>query len=137
MAKVATITPTMLDIAWAAGIYEGEGTAGYTRVKGRKLDRGTQKVAVYQKDSWLIIRFQELFGGAIGKATTRPGCEIWYWAVYGPRARGFLMSVFHYLSPRRREQAKKALAGIFPTPRINKHLPRFELTSAVAAGTNN
>ena len=101
----------MLDLAWAAGIYEGEGTASYNLVADKRNSppRGTQRVVVYQKDPWLILRFRELFGGAIGKARTTPRCELWYWRVYGVRARGFLLTVFSFLSPRRKAQARAAL----------------------------
>lgn len=92
--------PTMLDIAWAAGIFEGE---GHVSVSGTSL-----KVAVTQKDDWLPCRLRDLFGGLIYKHKARPINE---WVVSGPRARGFIFTIFAFLSPRRKEQTRKALNG--------------------------
>ena len=110
-----TAVPTMLDIAWAAGIYEGEGTAnGYA---GRKRPHilATQ-VRIGQKNPWILHRCKELFGGHISTSinnsplnTDRLPITMYTWQISGARARGFLMTIYKFLSPRRKEQAKKAL----------------------------
>ena len=97
------------DIAWAAGVYEGEGTCYAPTSKCR-----TQTVSVTQKDSWLPYHLQELFGGWVYhytyKATeTQPARDYFYRKCTGPTAREFLMTIFKFLSPRRKEQVKKAL----------------------------
>lgn len=51
-----------MSIAWAAGIFEGEGWCG--TVGGLKR-RSTTLVEVRQKDLWLLERFKSLFGGSI------------------------------------------------------------------------
>ena len=79
---------TVTQIAWAAGIYEGEGTFS-----------GGRSVRVVQKDSWLIYRIAKLFGGTV---STERG--YYTWTVTGERARGFLLTIFSFLSPRRRKQ---------------------------------
>ena len=98
---------TTWDIAWAAGVYEGEGWCG----KGN-----TQMIGVGQKDRWLCDRLRSLFGGRVnerkriggsGPYADRHGGFIWN--VSGPRARGFLMTIHKFLSPRRREQMKNAM----------------------------
>jgi hypothetical protein len=90
----ATKSPIMLDIAWAAGIVEGEGN----------FNRGdtTERINVTQKDKWLLYRFQELFGGSIWTNTR----GVSRWSLTGQRARGFTMTIFSFLSPRRRIQAR-------------------------------
>jgi len=92
---------TSLQIAWAAGIYEGEGSCGWT---GRH--KNCQEAIIVQKDRWLLEKFVELFGGRI---STHGSCS--KWKVTGPTARGFLMTVYTFLSPRRKEQVKAC--GVF------------------------
>jgi hypothetical protein len=92
---------TTHDIAWAAGIYEGEGSCN-------KHD-GTQVVSVPQKDRWILDRLQAKFGGRIDwKKPCGPiGNGVFRWRLSGVRARGFLQTIFILLSPRRREQILK------------------------------
>ena len=99
--KVSISSPSVLDIAWAADIYEGEDSCC--------LNNKTQQVIVVQKDRWLIDQFQALFGGSVTlrKSYSSLGGPVWTWAVYGPRARGFLMTIFKFLSPRRKEQVRR------------------------------
>jgi len=86
------------DFIWAAGIYEGEGN-----INGRGY-HGTC-VRVSQKDTWILERLRALFGGSV--SGRRDGCR--QWSVSGARARGFAMSVYGLLSPRRQEQIRGAL----------------------------
>ena len=105
--RPASLRPTVLDIAWAAGIFEGEGNCN--------LDGTTTRATVTQKDRWLLDRLSDLFGGNVherraqyvlvnGKRTT-----VTSWGLYGARARGFLMTIYLFLSPRRKEQVRRAL----------------------------
>lgn len=88
------------DIAWAAGVYEGEGSVQIPSKRQR-----TVNVQVTQKDPWLCYRLQELFGGRV-----RENRNYKVWVISGPKARGFLMTIFLFLSPRRKERIKEALA---------------------------
>lgn len=102
-----TLHPTMLEIAWAAGIFEGEGSS----------NRGsTEMVRVGQKDKWLVERLRDLFGGKIyfknGHATAPSDgvlriWQSWQWYLAGARARGFLMTIYPYLSPWRQAQTRR------------------------------
>lgn len=94
----ATKSPTTFDIVWAAGIFEGEGSSRYSC--------GTTHVTVPQKDPWILYRFQEFFGGHISQRKTN---NIHTWSISGTRARGFLMTIYSFMSPRRKEQIKAAL----------------------------
>lgn len=99
------ITP--IQIAWAAGIYEGEGSCGPNATSRARIH-----AEVVQKDRWILERLRELFGGSI---VTHDGerngkrFEGFAWLATGKRARGFLMTIYSFLSPRRRAQVKTAL----------------------------
>lgn len=88
--------PNIKDIYWATGIYEGEGTCS-------KGNRSVQ-LFICQKDIWILNKLKTLFGGNIGKSNH---CHQWH--IHGARARGFLMTIYCLLSPRRQEQVRKAL----------------------------
>lgn len=108
-----SVHPTLLDIAWAAGIFEGEGHArgGRTHPGGGK--DYTTYVCVTQKHPWLCFRLKALFGGTVytykHKYKETLG-EYHRWVLSGPRARGFLMTVYKFLSPE--NKARQALEAI-------------------------
>ncbi len=101
-----TTHPALTDIAWAAGIVEGEGC-----VTKQKYGVG---VRVSQKEPWILYRLQALFGGSIGKQkqhhsnTFSAGSVLGTWNLQGPRARGLLMTIYKWLSPHRRAQVQAA-----------------------------
>lgn len=105
----ATEHPTIQDIAWAAGIYEGEGACSISRGK-------YATIMVGQKERWLVDRLQALFGGSIivqqqlTAGRTAP-ITMHYWSISGARARGFMMTIYKFLSPRRQQRIKEALAA--------------------------
>ena len=112
--------PTTLDIAWAAGIFDGEGSC--SSIKNPDGTLKTQQVSVGQKDRWMCDRLRDLFGGYvsdhgirhwdhwIGKKNHRGTHAGYSWHIHGPRARGFLMTIYKFLSPRRQDQIKRAMA---------------------------
>lgn len=105
--QAASEHPTTLDIAWAAGIFEGEGYCYLPQhIKERRYYPARAQVT--QKDTWILERFLKLFGGSIGKGNN--GTSVWY--CYSARADGFLMTIYKFLSPRRQAQARYALAGV-------------------------
>ena len=92
---------TTLDIAWAAGVYEGEGWIG-----GRSI-----AVTISQKDRWLLDRLRALFGGHICSYPDKRDSTRTYhiWQVGGALASGFIQTIYKFLSPRRRKQALIAI----------------------------
>lgn len=86
------------DIIWAAGIFEGEGHA--------RRAPTTEQVIIGQKDRWLCDRLRALFGGNVHY---RPRDDAFVWIATGARARGFLMSIYQMLSPRKRAQIRETL----------------------------
>ena len=95
----------MVDLAWAAGIFEGGGCIN------TKAKAATQ-VTVTQRDTYILYKLQELFGGYV-YIPKPPHCALWQ--TTGARARGFIFTVFSWLSPRRRKQIRKELAKWRPT----------------------
>lgn len=90
--------PTLLDIVWAAGIFEGEGTVAMVYVPTVRRRIGRQ-ILIVQKDPWILYKLQRLFGGYVGKQGKIKG-----WQLSGARARGFAMTIYKFLSPRRQAQ---------------------------------
>ena len=106
----ATVHPTTLDIVWAAGIYEGEGCVSRKGEGGMR----TEVVCVSQKHRWILDRLCAFFGGSVGISHYGAGSryakhELFVWNICGARARGFLMTVYQFLSPHRRLRAKQVL----------------------------
>lgn len=94
-------------IAWAAGLYEGEGSCSPNSHNHARIG-----ARVVQKDTWVLERLKGLFGGSIGEHRTTLHDRNFMgavWHVSGPRARGFLMTVYPFLSPWRRSGARTAL----------------------------
>lgn len=105
----ATVNPTTGDLKWAAGFLEGEGSFYKNKSNGSTI------VICFQVNSWPILRLQELFGGRVKRhVPSAKGREGLLWTCAGPRARGIMMTLFAFLSPRRQDQIKKALAGVLP-----------------------
>jgi hypothetical protein len=105
--------PTTGDIQWAAGIYEGEGWCQI--MKNPDGTTKTQNASVGQKDRELLDKMRDLFGGYVtDQGLFRTGDYIgkyrgYTWAIHGPRARGFLMTIYQFLTSRRKEQIRKVL----------------------------
>lgn len=93
----ATKIPSATDIAWAAGIVEGEGTV---RLAG-KTKRGFM-VTVPQKDPELLYWLRDLFGGSVSKPSGSNPC--YHWNVCGDRARLFIAQIYRYMTSRRKQQ---------------------------------
>src|SRR5438132_1687310 len=103
--------PTTLDIAWAAGIIEGEGHINSSRVVVRQCDR------------WILDRLRALFGGVVRcvkqsevRSLQNPKTGKIYhanqqheWAVSGARARGLMMTCYRFFSPHRKAQVESGL----------------------------
>ena len=101
----ATKSPTVKDIYWAAGIYEGEGNC--QRTDPYVKHHGTTEVArIGQKIPWILYKIRDLFGGSVNQEKRR---KLYVWMVSGARARGFLMTIYSILSPHRQLQAKNVL----------------------------
>ena len=92
--EAPTRKPTVKDVYWAAGFYDGEGSCIY-------VDHGIRATAS-QKGPELLERMKALFGGSV---------KVGYWYAGGARAAGFLMTIHPLLSTRRQEQVQETLAA--------------------------
>jgi hypothetical protein len=90
--------PTDIDVAWIAGLYEGEGTC--YEGKNRSVMTG-----IYQKDPEILYRCLEMFGGRISQMrhhTPDKVCNVWN--LGGDEARMFLQIIYPFMSARRKVQ---------------------------------
>lgn len=93
----------MRDLAWASGFFEGEGSFGCPRT--------TPQIQVVQVNREPLERLASIFGGKIYACSGRgKGRAYFMWAIYGHTAAGLMMTVFTFMSARRRAQILKALA---------------------------
>lgn len=98
---------TIADLAWAAGIIEGEGCM---RWKVNQFGHGTTDLTVTQKDVWILEKLQSIFGGKIYyQVDKRSNCS--HRHLGGKSAKGVIFTLFSWFSPRRRTQARKALGN--------------------------
>jgi len=104
---IATQLPSMVDLAWAAGFLEGEGSF-YSQRRG-------SHVAATQKEKEPLERLQALFGGNIRIENKKRGFSNYRWTTSGPRARGIAMTIYGFMSNRRKEQIKTALKPLTPS----------------------
>jgi hypothetical protein len=96
--------PSATDIAWAAGVYEGEGSCH------RKLGGSGIRVDIPQKHPEMLYRLKEFFGG--GVALHHHGnAEIFTWRLSGQRVPRFLASIYPYMTSRRKQQIDNAMNG--------------------------
>lgn len=100
----AKVHPTVRDLAWAAGFLEGEGHF-------RKTEN-TQQVQATQVQREPLTRLQRIFGGKIVRQhkKLRPNQnQCWEWKVCGARARGVMLTMLVFMSPRRKRQIVRSL----------------------------
>ncbi len=93
----ATKVPTEIDIAWAAGIYEGEGTCRLCGYNKRSF-----MATVVQKDPELLYRLRDWFGGSLQGNSNLSGA--YAWNICGDRARIFVALIYKFMTARRRAQ---------------------------------
>jgi len=97
----ATQSPTSLDIAFAAGFYEGEGNYSlkfgyYPIIYVGQNDR--------EKLDWLQVRFGGIVGGPYATAIAN---KTYAWRLYRERALGFMYTMLKFLSDSRKQQFLK------------------------------
>ena len=103
-----TKAPTSIDVAWAAGFYDGEGNC---RLAG-KTKRGFM-ASVVQKDPEALYRLRDWFGG---KVKVRSADELYgshVWDICGDHGRIFMALIYGYMSERRKKQIDASTALLF------------------------
>lgn len=99
---------TAIDIAWVAGIVEGEGWIGHDK---RSV---TPKIKVHMTDEDVIRRLHKITGvGNVSRPYPLPSGKLsWTWRVERPRqSAGLLMTLLPFLGERRFNKAKEVLMG--------------------------
>jgi hypothetical protein len=93
----------MWQLAWAAGLFDGEGT---TSVLAAKRDKWQYpRMSMAQKDPEVLYKLQALLGGKIYASTTR---NIYNWNVYKKEdVIDALNKLWPYLSEAKKKQAIK------------------------------
>lgn len=94
--------------AWAAGLFDGEGT---TSVLAAKRDKYIYpRMSMAQKDPEVLERFQKVVGGKIYKSGTR---DIYNWNLYKySDVRKALDILWPYLSSIKKAQATKVFERV-------------------------
>lgn len=94
--------PTLLEVAWAAGFMEGEGSFYAVKVVNGRRAVG-HYVCATQKQAEPLERLQRLFGGKL-HTRVKPEGTYTYWQLCGPQAMGVAMTLYTLMSPKRQEQ---------------------------------
>lgn len=118
-----TKTPTAIDIAWAAGVYEGEGHC-------RNRSKNGFLVQVVQKDTEILVRLRDWFGGTISVCSAKsrpPERTVHAWQLCGNRARFFIARIYPMLSSRRKVQVDDTRALQFLNGQSGADMPAKEL----------
>lgn len=96
---------SIVDLAWAAGFLEGEGSF-YAR-------DGSAKVSAGQVQKAPLERLHKLFGGHIWlktAPTSLSSTPIWIWYLSSRRSAAVMMTLYAFMSPKRKQEIEKALA---------------------------
>ena len=96
-----------IDIAWAAGFMEGEGSFMQSRTCPY------MEVAQVQREP--LDRLQSMFGGTVSlhkrknKGPTGKWNDFYRWTLYGNAAAGVMMTFFSLMSPKRKDQIEAVI----------------------------
>lgn len=83
------------DLAWLAGIFEGEGAI--TIAKFTKRNWGALRIRVTSTDRDMIDQLQDFFPGHIGTASSKPQhSKAWRWGLSSKKAKTFLLAIRPY-----------------------------------------
>ncbi len=121
--------PSALDLAYAAGILDGEGSVVLTR--NRKNRWPSPQVSISSNDYELMLWLRERFGGSVVKTHPRkPEHAVSYeWKVTDRKALGFLTLVRPYLVIERKKVRADLLleAYLACTPRNGRYTDEMRL----------
>lgn len=99
---LASLSPSLADLSWIAGFMEGEASFTFS---------GTApQVAVGQVQREPLERLSRWLGGKVHEYK-----RIHSWKVSGGRARGVMMTMYPFMSPRRKGQIITALTKVNTT----------------------
>lgn len=126
----------IIDLAYAAGILDGEGTFVISEVKSRshrqrKNPQHVMSVAVSMTDPEIPVMLQDLFGGNLGTYAYNGYRPQTRWSISGERAAKVCDALIPYLRLKRRqaELAVRFQRGRKITPRGGVEIPPDELAA--------
>lgn len=100
----ARVRPKRCDLAWAAGFLEGEGSFIYNGA-GRIIVQGVQT------NREPLRRLQRMFGGSIKTYHQERRKPLHTWSVHGMRGRGVMLTLWAFMSRRRKGQINRAFVA--------------------------
>ena len=104
-AAPAVSRPRVRDITWAAGFYEGEGSAFFSDTAR------SHRIVINQVEREPLEKMKAHFGGHIYRIPAhRMSKPSWRWVAYGARARGIMLTLYALLSQKRQAQLRKVIA---------------------------
>ncbi len=104
------------DIAWFAGLFEGEGCLGYYPDK-RKGYTGTLRLYIESTDKDIIDRIEKMWGGKVWESNypSKPAHykPSWRWGLSRRKeVRAIIAAIYPYLGERRRAKCDEVLIKI-------------------------
>jgi hypothetical protein len=98
------VTPSGLDpreLAWAAGLFEGEGSIGINKPY-RSNRGGLLRVSVTNTDRDVVEFFHDRWEGSVGARKTPGGSrDAWIWVTQARKAERFLLALLPYFATER------------------------------------
>lgn len=88
------------NLAYTAGIIDGEGSIGIAKHKSKSCKRGyvfELSVQVSSSDEWLCQWLKFGFGGSISHSVNKTGNPMWHWIIAARKASDFLKLILPYL----------------------------------------
>lgn len=106
--------PVVCNVAWAAGLIEGEGCLCVVRNSKAKNGK-TAKLVVQMNDLDVLQRLQEVFkvGSIYYRPARKTSKESWAWTVYkAADVKYIITAIYDYLGARRKQKATELLEWI-------------------------
>ena len=107
------------DLAWAAGVFEGEGCICCYKIPNRKDSRRVM-LAITMSDEDIVQRIYEIFkvGSFKGPYKKKDKKTLWTWAVQNMAGcHSVLTEIYPYLGKRRKEKADEMIKEIENRPK--------------------
>ena len=103
-----------IDMAWAGGLFDGEGYITVHKAKRPKKTHKYVNLGLRMTDRDAVERFNAVFPGNLG---SYPGREheklVHRWTLSGKKALPVLQALLPYLCQRRRERAAEVLEEVY------------------------
>lgn len=98
------------DIAWVAGLLEGEGC--FSRRKGQKGNYHSPTIQLCMTDKDTVIRFAKITGAykvILQKHRTKANKKVFRCVIYGSRAVQWMQTIYPLMGSRRKQKLRECL----------------------------